>query len=347
MDRNRLYIGQRFFLKRYLRGKDRLGHLRVTPSNEIKTLRFWSHLLRMEAMQTCSSIIFTRHRERVRRIEAMHPKEKVLLHLDPDRPDSLSLDPLFHSDETTAQWLVDFFFGSEDLGESALSASMLLKGFLQLAVNDPGKRTSLPDLYRLAGLGAGTLKARLRFQGRPGHLALLKQLNSLSENDRIAALREIHHRLSLFRKPRFAKLFSSPTVYAPIYAHEPSVLIVSVPEKYPESDRIMGLALLSIVHQILGFANPRPTVPLYLHLDGLDPLPSSLMRALKARLIGVTYLSRQDEGDEACETHIRIAEGLSRLTRRGKEGLRFHPALDGPFCSLNGPYLEGGENGPD
>ncbi len=142
-------------------------------------------------------------------------------------------------------------------------------------------------------------------------------------------------------------LFSSPTVYAPIYAHEPTVLIVSVPERRPESARIMRLALLSIVHQIVGFPSSRPTGPLNLHLEGFDPLPSTLMQALKARLVGVTCLSRQAEGGEACEIHIRIADRLSRLTRRGKEGVRFHPALDSLFCSMNNLYLEGREDGSD
>ncbi len=334
MNRNRLYIGKRYYLRKYLRGRERFRHLLVTPSYEINTLRFWSHLLKMESTQPCSSIIFTRNPETVERIETIHLDEKlsegkVLLHLNPDHPDSLSLDPLFHWNQSTVPWLCDFFLGDKEGGGRGQTARIILEGLLRFALDDRGSKTTLPGIYRQAGLGIKELKDHLRFRGRPGLPALLNQMNALLEIDQMKALRKIHHRLSLFHEDRIARLFSSPTVYAPIYAHEPTALIVSVSKERRESDQILRLALLSIVHQLVSLPKHRSGVPIYLHLDGLDPLPFDLMTALTERGVGLTCLAGQAAGYEGCGFHIEISEPLSRLTWRGRGTKWFHPVLDG------------------
>ncbi len=328
MGNNRIYIGRRNLLGKYLSLEARLGHLLITPSKAEVTRRFWLHLLQREAEQCCSSIVFTHNPDVVERIEAMTADSKVFMRLKPNHPDSLSLNPLFHSDQLSPEWLADFFFGKEEARGNDLNARKILKALIEIAINDPGKEATLPGIYRQVGLGLRALKEWLRFQKSPLHLALLEQINLLSNNDQAEVLREIYTRFSFFQETRIEALFSRPTAYAPIYHHEPSVLIVCLPMEIPESRRLLQLAFLSIAHQLLSYPPGRRPLPLYFHLEEIDPLPADLFPALTERQVGLTCLAERSEGREGYGIEIRIAEGISELIREGGEALAFHPALE-------------------
>ncbi len=328
MKNKRIYIGKRNLLGQYLSLEERLGHILITPSRAEVTRQFWLHLVGKEMEQPCSSIIFTHNPDTAKKIGALTGNRKVLLRLDPDHPDSLSLNPLFHSDLSTPKWLADFFFGSEGESGKHHSARQILEGLFEIASNDPCKDRSLPDLYRQVGLGLNCLKEWLYFQEGLLHLALLDRMNQVSPNDQAEILREIYSQLSFFQNFRTEAVFSRPTIYAPIYYHQPSVLIVYLSPELPESRRLLRLAFLSIAHQILSFPPGACPLPLYFHMDEVDPLPEDILMGLGKRHAGLTYLSKHSEAYEGCGIEIRVAEGMSELIREGGEARPFHPALE-------------------
>lgn len=320
--RNKFQIGKGIF-GRTLKEKDRHKHLSLSPISKEGTRRFWLKNLQMEFVQPCSSIIVTRDSSLVAEVEKLLPNTKQIHYIDPDRKNSLSLNPLFHSTKFTAKWLTSFFI--EDGTKSAQLIFMLLA---QIAIIDTHSEKSLAYIFKLVSLGSKQLKEFLSFQASPFFIAARLELNKFSEDEQERMLQEIYGYLAPLQTAYAQTILSEQKFYTPILFHEFSVVIVYLSPEIESQDLLLRLLVHSMVHQIIDSSSKNGSGSIYLHLDGLDLVPFDYLSELQASRLGVVCLSDAEKTYASRSYfHINIESANKGIMSTLKTVQKFRPVM--------------------
>ncbi len=319
---NKFQIGKGIF-GRTLKERDRHKHLLITPRSKEDTQRFWLKILQMEFSQPCSTIIVTRDINLVTEVERLLPKTKQVHYIDPDCQHTLSLNPLFHSTSSTSKWLTEFFVWDKEK-----SVKNIFRILTQIAITDTHSEKSLAYVFRLAGLGRLQLIEYLQFQGLPLFISARQQFKKLPIDEQERALQEIYGCLALLQTDYAQRVLSEQKFYAPILFHEPSVVIVYVSPGSKAKSLLLRLLVHSIVHQVIDASPKNDSGSIYLHLDGMDLVPSDYFLELQGSRVGTVCLADEWRSFATrSHFHIDIENSKKGSLSTLKTVKNFHPVM--------------------
>ncbi len=324
--RNRVYIGKRFGFKTYLPCHKRFPNLFIHSDQASLQDRYWLHLLKIEASLSCSSIVITQKKRLIEKIKENALGERNVLFLDPDHARTMSLNPVENSGDFKFDGLVRSLLhkGYE------WKVATLLNRLLKLVASEEGGRMTLPALQGIAGEGVDGLQFWLNRKKTSLRLALLDDLARMGKTVTNHLLSEIAQGMAFLAGGPVKRLFLEPTIYAPIFFHEESVLLVYVSQKHEQAQRILNLICQSLFLQIAGYSKKCSLKPIFIHFDWNSDLylPDEILMKFKTVGVGLTSYCKDRGGlDEGIATGIRIINEKQATITEGTRTRKFTPVF--------------------